>query len=92
MKNYLLLFLTLLTIASQCQSDQINQDKYWGYRDRLVRNFMKVGNEAGHCLPMAARRIGFTTYDETFNGEQQSSFYWQDCNVFMAISQANRQH
>jgi hypothetical protein len=37
---------------------------------------MKVGKEAGHSLPMAARRIGFTTYDETFNGEQQSSFYW----------------
>jgi hypothetical protein len=72
------------------QTDQENLDKYWCYRDRLVRNFMKVGREDGESLHMAAWRIGFTTYDENFNGEQQSSFYWQDCNIFQLNSQADR--
>jgi hypothetical protein len=53
MKNYLLIFLQLFSMCLMAQTDQINQDKYWGYRDRLVRNFMKVGKEAGHSLPMA---------------------------------------
>jgi hypothetical protein len=54
-KQFILLLLLSVGWYSSffAQTDQENLDKYWGYRDRLVRNFMKVGKEAGHSLPMA---------------------------------------
>jgi hypothetical protein len=84
-KQFILLLLVYVGWYSPlfAQTDQENLDKYWAYRDRLVRNFLKVGKEQSESLPMAARRIDFTTYAETDDGILESSFYWQDCNIYL---------
>jgi hypothetical protein len=79
MKNYLLLFLTLLTIASQSQSDQINQDKYWKYRELLKQKFTKIGTDYGESIPMACRIPGYA-YGGTLD-PAGTQLQWKDATI-----------
>jgi hypothetical protein len=68
-----------------------NLNKYWKYRDRLVKNFVHPGNNFGNSNPISARRIGFPsgiilTFEET-----SSSFYWQDGTIYLGHYMQNWQ-
>jgi hypothetical protein len=84
MKSFRTSFLfLLLSLNASAQSDQENLDKYWSYRDRYVKNFVRVGNLNGEGVPMSSRRIGFPSGSlATFN-ETASSFYWQDGTIYL---------
>ena len=79
MKNYLIFFQTLLSITCFAQSDQINQDKYWKYRELLKQKFTKIGIEPGGSIPMACRIPGYA-YGGTMdpNGTQ---LQWKDATI-----------
>jgi hypothetical protein len=59
MKQILFAFAALLTLSSVAQTPQENLDKYWKYRDRLRKDFLKIGDDNGESIPMSARSVGF---------------------------------
>jgi hypothetical protein len=65
-------------ICAQSEIDNLN--KYWAYRDRLRKNFLKVGSDQGESIPMSARSIGFP-----YSGSDASTsrVYWQDATIYL---------
>jgi len=58
MRNKILLIIVcnfFLLIFVNAQSNQLNLDKYWHYRYRLVNQFMVVGGGKGQSLPATVR-------------------------------------
>jgi len=51
MKRVFIILLLLYGNDFLCQDDQNNQFKYWNYRDRLKKDFLKVGDEHGESIP-----------------------------------------
>ncbi len=79
-KKLLLLLLWLISFKGFSQSESENLDKFWSYRDRLRKNFLKIGSEPGESTPMSARSIGFP-YS---NGDALTSrVYWQDATIYL---------
>jgi hypothetical protein len=60
-----------------------NQEKYWAYRDRLRKNFVRIGTEQGQSIPAGARSIGFAFW---FLNPNVSSVY-----LFEPVEMGNRQ-
>lgn len=80
-----LFFLSILTTSSfigQTSSDNLN--KYWSYRDRIRKNFLKIGDLAGESIPMTARRV-----DWAFSGQDASpwpdasAIYYSDATIYL---------
>jgi hypothetical protein len=82
MKKHYFLSLIFLACCFQiyAQLEIDNLDKYWTYRDRLRKNFLKVGNGPGESIPMSARSIGFP-----YSGGDSltSRVYWQDTDIYI---------
>ncbi len=55
----ILLLMLVIAIRAVCQTPDENLDKYWKYRDRLRKDFLKIGDDHGESIPMSARSIGF---------------------------------
>jgi hypothetical protein len=70
MKNFFLSLLAIWTsYASIAQTEELNQEKYWNYRNRLISDFVKVGKNQGESIPMSARSIGFAYDGVPLNAE-----------------------
>ncbi len=69
---------------SPFSQDQENSEKYWGYRDRLKKNFLKIGNLPGESIPMSARAIGYC-YDQAplIDGRKPSRIYYGDATIYL---------
>ena len=52
MKNKILTTFILLQGVLNAQTNQVNLEKYWHYRYRLVNYFLQVGPNAGESLPI----------------------------------------
>ncbi|TAL62360.1 MAG: T9SS type A sorting domain-containing protein [Bacteroidetes bacterium] len=68
-KRQILILLLLLISCLPCnaQTAEQNHDKYWFYRYRLIRNFVKIGNCQGCSIPADAR--GFDDYSSLHFGD-----------------------
>jgi hypothetical protein len=66
MKNIkILIILLFLNLIGFAQNAEQNLKKYWYYRERLVKNFMRVGNCQGCSMPASIRgQVGNTVYQE----------------------------
>jgi hypothetical protein len=64
MKHLKLIFLTftVLTVSKvgMCQSEPENMKKYWNYRDRLKKYFLKIGNGQANSLPGSCEKEYFS--------------------------------
>lgn len=83
---YLILALLCLNFNnSRAQSQEENIKKYWNYRDRLRKDFLKVGNDPGESIPMSARSIGFaySGAPEDEHGNKASRIYYQDATIYL---------
>lgn len=60
-------------------------DKYWNYRERLVKDFVRVGDESGMSIPISARSVGFAYSNCEPNEEQlrPSRVYFQDATIYL---------
>jgi hypothetical protein len=67
------------------QTSEENLNKYWKYRDKLRKDFLKVGFEAGNSIPMCARAIGFAYSGAPLNDEdlKPSRIWYQDANIYL---------
>ena len=77
---------TLLCLIGHGQNDNDNLKKFWAYRNRLHQNFLRIGNDEGESIPMAARRIGYpyNHWDESKPElEDNSSLYWSDDTIYL---------
>ena len=55
MKNRILILATFVTLIQNilnAQTNQVNLEKYWHYRYRLVNYFLQVDPNAGESLPI----------------------------------------
>lgn len=77
------LLLNCCSLSLIAQTDQENLEKYWAYRDRLIKNFVHSGNNFGNSIPISARRIGFPSGSIEMFEETASSFYWQDGTIYL---------
>ncbi len=72
-KHIILTFLAIFFIAGQagyCQTPELNEEKYWEYRERLKNEFMTgVGPDMGMSIPASVR--------DTASGLLQ----WTDCTM-----------
>ena len=55
----LLLTITTLPIYAQLTTDEANLQRYWSYRERFKKEFIKIGNEQGNSIPMGERNTYF---------------------------------
>jgi hypothetical protein len=56
MKKYTLLLALLQSFLGFTQVSQTEQDlqkKYWNYRDRYKKHFVKIGREQGESIPIS---------------------------------------
>jgi hypothetical protein len=68
-----------MTFMSRAQQDETNLDKYWTYRDRFRKNFIKVGNGHGESLPITTRRINWAHSQDQSSG----ALYWSDATIYL---------
>jgi hypothetical protein len=85
MKHVLFMIAALLVLNSSAQTPQENLDKYWKYRDRLRKNFLKIGDLAGESIPLSSRSIGFaySGAPANANGDLPSRIYYQDATIYL---------
>jgi hypothetical protein len=82
MKKLLFLWLFVLCIYSPNAISQSNQsiaDKYWTYRDRFRKNFIKIGDGQGESIPACARRVQWAHGADQTN----SALYWSDATIYL---------
>jgi hypothetical protein len=84
-KRKLILFcLSLIAMISQSQTNQENLDKYWSYRDRLRKDFLKIGNEKGESIPMTSRRIDWAFQNQNDSPwPNASAVYFSDATIYL---------
>ena len=86
MRN-LILFLTFFhsSIFLFGQLSNQNLEKYWAYRDRLRKNFVKIGSNPGESVPMSARSIGFAYQNAPMdeNENRPSRIYYTDATIYL---------
>lgn len=61
MKKFFLALLVAASTGANCQTDQLNLQKYWHYRYRLLNYFMVVGEGAGKSIPADIRNWNGTS-------------------------------
>ena len=82
MKKLLFLWLFVLCIYSPNALSQSNQsitDKYWAYRDRFRKNFIKIGDGQGESIPACARRVQWAHGADQTN----AALYWSDATIYL---------
>jgi len=64
---------------------QDNLPKYWAYRDRFNKDFVKIGSLSGESMLMSARSIGFaySGADTEPDGFKPSRIYFQDATIYL---------
>ncbi|MFN6378508.1 MAG: T9SS type A sorting domain-containing protein [Flavobacteriales bacterium] len=84
MKKILWTLLCVGWISGSAQSVEENLQKYWRYRERLVKDFVKVGEFEGNSLVISARSIGFAYDGAPLNddGLKPSRIYFQDATIY----------
>jgi hypothetical protein len=85
MKKLFVIPLIFHSIGLFCQSSVDNIEKYWSYRDRLRKNFMRIGNNPGESIPMSARSIGFAFAGAPLNENElrPSRVYYTDATIYL---------
>ncbi len=85
MKQLFIFLILFSNLFAQAQTPEENLDKYWKYRDRLRKDFLKIGNLPGESIPMSARSIGFaySGVPANANGDKPSRIYYQDANIYL---------
>lgn len=82
MKKLLFLWLFVLCVYSPNAFSQSNQsiaDKYWTYRDRFRKNFIKIGDGQGESIPACARRVQWAHGADQTN----AALYWSDATIYL---------
>lgn len=70
MMRYLSILLALLTIFQVSgQSLVENQEKYWNYRQSLIKDYMVIGNGAGKSIPATGK------------DDEANYIYWGDATI-----------
>ncbi len=85
MKQFIFALLLSASAYLNAQTFSQNQDKYWAYRDRMRKNFTKIGAEPGESIPISARSIGFA-FDgapATASGNKPSRIYYADATIYL---------
>lgn len=84
MKKILWTLLCVGWISGRAQSVEENLQKYWRYRERLVKDFVRVGEGEGKSQVMSARSIGFAYDGAPLNDEglPSSRIYYQDATIY----------
>ena len=54
-RNILIAVCLLYALIVPAQSSQENLEKYWNYRDRFKKYFVKLGSDAGEGLQLTQR-------------------------------------
>jgi hypothetical protein len=85
MKNALTIIICFIATLGKSQTPEQNLDKYWHYRDRLRKNFLKIGPLEGESILMSARSIGFAYSGAPVNsnGNNPSRIYYQDATIYL---------
>ena len=87
MKHFLIYLLLVLSYSTKLygQTHDENLNKYWKYRDRLRKDFTRIGNENGNSIPMCARAVGFAYGDVPLNDDnlKPSRIWYQDANIYL---------
>ena len=85
MRQLFLLLILFSSLFVQAQTPEENLHKYWKYRDRLRKDFLKIGNLPGESIPMSARSIGFafSGVPDNENGDKPSRIYYQDATIYL---------
>jgi hypothetical protein len=67
------------------QTPEENLNKYWKYRDRLRKDFTRIGDENGKSVPMCARAVGFAYGGVPLNEDElrPSRIWYQDANIYL---------
>jgi hypothetical protein len=84
-KSLLNLIVTLLiSNLAHSQSAQENMNKYWTYRDRLRKDFLKIGNLDGESIPMTSRRIDWAFQNQNDSPwPEASAVYYSDATIYL---------
>ncbi len=78
------IFITAGLNYVHAQTPEQNLEKYWKYRDRFKKNFINIGKAKGQSIPMSARNIGFTYYDDPNNQNgSKSRLYFLDATIYL---------
>lgn len=81
MKKQLLFLVALLaTLQSYGQTDELNLQKYWKFRNNFVQKFVKIGDQPGESFPIGVRAPSTYCYDNT-NGSHAGAMLWGDGGV-----------
>jgi hypothetical protein len=87
MKQFVISFLLVFGCFGKlyCQTQDENLSKYWKYRDRLRKDFTRIGSQEGNSIPICSRAIGFAYSGAPLNenNEKQSRIWYQDANIYL---------
>ncbi len=75
MKQILIIFFVLSNLnvnSQQFLEDGKNLQKYWYYRERLVNDFLKIGDGPGESIPASMR---------SFGGKNSNTLEWGDATI-----------
>ncbi|GAB5417881.1 MAG: hypothetical protein Crog4KO_23710 [Crocinitomicaceae bacterium] len=77
-----LLSLVMLLIASNifAQTDELNLQKYWKFRNNFVEKFVKIGDQPGESFPIGVRSPSTYCYDNV-GGGHSGALFWGDGGV-----------
>jgi len=62
--TFLCCFLSFVGLAAQTTEFEL-ENKYWNYRDRLIKNFVQIGEEPGQSIT-AAQLYDFWSHSDSF--------------------------
>lgn len=85
MKKMIALLCLGLPLWIPAQTNELNLGKYWSYRERLRKDFVRIGPDEGMSIPASARSIGFAHADvpENASGHRPSRMYYQDATIYL---------
>ncbi len=63
------------------QTDDLNQKKYWKFRNNFRRDFIKIGPSEGESIPIATRRP-IACKDNAGDGPNKGTVRWGDGMIF----------
>jgi len=81
-KIIILKLLICFTVISFAQSDDMNQKKYWKFRNNFRRDFIKIGIDEGESIPIATREPISCKNNEGGGGESKGTVRWADGMIF----------
>ncbi|MEZ4798933.1 MAG: T9SS type A sorting domain-containing protein [Flavobacteriales bacterium] len=68
-----------LTLAQNLTMYSELTDKYWQYRDRFKKHFIKIGLDQGESIPASAWRVNWAHAADHTN----SALYWTDATIYL---------